>query len=334
MLLKDRNRSQSYSLADRQFVSKPTDIEWLESSKRVGYNSTNAISPDRSKQFKSYSTHEEDDFNIEIVVQEIYDNQTNELLLTLPDKTLYVQYHDYNKPEGCDIISFNMCGNAYTPSAMQPYRVAFSPTGETVSVLYRASNLWNSDQFSLLHVHSLEDGRVVARIGNFAQPVETFSYAPDGESLLVAYGNGSIQMWDMNQIEPAYKLWHFDSPIYNVSYSFDGRYLLIQRQNWVEKRRTTNGLVQARYKADAFALSPTENLVALGNEDGQITIQNMSSGTAGSHHSRAYGRYICPRLFPRWQQARVIRARLPCAKLGGCQWGAFVRFCRKQYATL
>lgn len=298
LLLENRQESRTIRFADGQIVNDVAGISWIKPSKRVSYNDNVVISADQSQRFTSHSISAEDNVNIEIVIREIYDNITGELLYTLPDETLYVQYNDYNEPEGCDLKSFSMCGNAYDPSAMQPYRVAFSPNGKTISVLYRASNLWNTDQFSLLHVYSLDDGRVVARIGDFAQPVETFSYAPDGQSLLVAYGNGAVQMWDMGQIQPAFRLWHFDAPILKVVYSFDGRYLLIQRQGWVEKRRTDNGILQARYQADVFALSSTTNLLALGNQEGQITIQDMDTEqpihTIPAHEAKIYALAFSP----------------------------------------
>ena len=298
LLLENRQESRTFRFANGQLVTDEAGISWLKPSKRVGYNDQVVISADQSQRFTSYSMYAEENVNIEIVIREIYDNLTGELLFTLPDETLYVQYDDYSEPEGCDLKSFSMCGNAYDPSAMEPYRVAFSPNGETLSVLYRASNLGNSDQFSLLHVYSLDDGRVVARIGDFSQPVETFTYSPDGQSLLVAYGNGTVQLWDMDQIQPVFRLQDFDSPILDVAYSFDGRYLLIQRQGWVEKRRTNSGLLQSRYQADAFALSSTANLLALGNQEGQIVIQDMDTEqpihSIPAHEAQIYALVFSP----------------------------------------
>ncbi len=298
LLLESRNESQVYRYADGRLAGDVTGVIWIKPSNRVDFGRVRITSEDESRLFTSYSTFAEDNVNIEIVIREIYDNNTGKLLYELPDETLYVQYDDYNAPEGCDLRSFSMCGNAYDPSAMQPYRVAFSSNGETFSALYRASNLWNSDQFSLLHVYSMNDGRVVARIGNFTQPVETFAYAPDGQSLLVGYGNGLIEMWDMTRIQPAFRLWHFDALISDVAYSVDGRYLLIQRQGWVEQRRTDNGILQSRYQANAFALSPTANLLALGTQDGQIIMQDMDTRqpiyTIQAHAAKIYALAFSP----------------------------------------
>ena len=300
LLLSNRDESRIYHFSNGQLEAnaEAANIKWIKSSKQLSYNDHVAVSADGLWRFKGRLMSVEGSLSLAETILEVYDNDTGELLNTLAEETLYVEYTDRMEPSGCDLTYYGMCGNAFDPIAMSPYRVSFSPAGDTVSVLYRASSIGYSDRFSLLHVYSMDDGRVVARIGNFTQPTETFSYAPDGQSLLVAYGNGSIQIWDMNEIRPVANFWHFGSPIRDASYSFDGRYLVAQRQGWVEKWRTSNGKLQTRYQANAFALSPVANLLALGDVDGQIVVQDMNTDqpihTIQAHTAKIYALTFSP----------------------------------------
>ena len=59
------------------------------------------------------------------------------------------------------------------------------------------------------------------------------------------------------------------------AFSSDGRYLVVQYPNFVEVLHTRDGAIAGRYEASAFALSPQENLLALGNEQGGIQVEDL-----------------------------------------------------------
>ena len=265
--------SQVRSYADGQIVSDLSGVTWVKSTALTHYQDPSTISPDGTRELRSHVDYESvRDFEC---IREVWDRETGKLLYQLSDATISVQYHDYHKPEGCDLPSFSYCGNVYDPSVSTPFRVGFSPSGNSLAILYRASNLWNSNQFSTLRVYRGEDGALLHVIGSFEQPVETFAYSPDGDMLLVGYVDGSIQLWDIARGTSVFNAWHFSAPTIALAYSSDGNFLILQRPNWLEIRRTSDGSLRSRHRAVAFAASPTENLVALGSADGSILMQDM-----------------------------------------------------------
>lgn len=297
LLLENNNSSQVYRVSDGQQVSNRVEVTWVNASRLFSSDRT-LLSADETLQFKSHSVASEDNMNIEIVVQEMYNNDTGTLRYQFDTETMYVQFRDYHEPEGCDLNAFSMCGNAYDPSAMQPYRGAFSPTGETLAVLYRAWNLRDDNRFSVLRVYRVADGQMVAQFGDFTHPVETFAYAPDGRALLVGYVEGSIELRDILQNTRLFTAQQFDAPIIDLTYSFDGKYLVVQRVNWIEVRRTDTGTLQNRYRAGTFALSPTANLIALGQADGRLILRDMMTDqpihTIQAHEAEIYALAFSP----------------------------------------
>ncbi len=275
LLMEDRDTSQMYRFSDGYLVTDIENVIWQTSSKRTPYNDRQVISPDKKLRFESYSTAEEDQMNIEIVVEELSDNDTGEILFQFPESTLYVEFGDYHEAEGCDLYTFSMCGNVFDPSAMQPYRVAFAPTSDTIAVMYRAMNLWDRSDFSLLRIYSTTDGKMLAKVGSFNHPVVTFAYTPNGKSLLVGYGDGVIELWRIGQNSPVFDAHHFDAPIVDLAYSHDGQFVVVQRPDSVEVRQTDTGAITQRFEANTFALSPTKNMLALGGKNGTLTLQDI-----------------------------------------------------------
>ncbi|MCA9975013.1 MAG: hypothetical protein KC413_04660, partial [Anaerolineales bacterium] len=108
VLLENRRESRIYRATDGQQVFHVENVTWINSSKRTPYNDQRVVSGDW--RFESYSTFDEENMSIEIVVQEMYDNVTGDLLYQFDAETMYVQYRDYHEPEGCDLNTFSMCG--------------------------------------------------------------------------------------------------------------------------------------------------------------------------------------------------------------------------------
>ena len=274
ILLENGTHQQIRSYPDGKQLQNQTEPAWLRNSQRLSYENTTAISPDGKLKFVSSSSYSEENMNIEYSVRKVFNAESGDLKYELPDETIYVQYNDHHNPEGCDLSTFSMCGNVYDPSASTPYRVSFGPTSKSLTVLYRASNLWNSNQFSTLRAYDLENGKLLNMIGSFDHPVETFAYIPDGR-LAVGFVNGSVEIWDPGQEQSSFSAWHFNAPIDTLSYSTDGKYLYIQRQGELEVRRTTDGALFKRYEASDYAISPVENLVAIADEAGNIRLQTL-----------------------------------------------------------
>jgi len=277
ILLDDIRDGQIRSSIDGQIVEGITDIKWSKPVQNTEDREP-AFSSDKSLRFETYSTYPEENMNLEISVREVYDQSTGELLYTLPDETQYVNYHDYNKPQGCDLYSFSYCGNVYDPSASTPYEVAFSPNNDTLTILYRARNLWSSNRFSTLRVYQGGDGALLYTIGSFDHPVETFTYGPDGRQLLVAFVDGSIQLLDVQKDIVIYNAWHFSAPLIDLEFTADRQFLVLQTAYGIEVRSTQDGSLRSRFEGVTFAVSPVENQIAIGEKDGVLHLEDLDRG--------------------------------------------------------
>jgi WD40 repeat protein len=114
-------------------------------------------------------------------------------------------------------------------------------------------------------------------IGSAEQPVETFAFSPDGTTLLVGYGSGAAQLWNLESGRDIFGAWHFNAPIQDLELSPGGSYLVLQRPDRVELRRTSDGTLLGRYSATAFAVSPLGDILALGDKEGVLTLKNLDS---------------------------------------------------------
>lgn len=277
ILLEGRYGSQILTFPGGERQTAAGSGKWLRWTKQdQSWGSINVLSPDGSKRLVSHAEYVENSM-IDQSVRQVVDPDSGELLYHLGDGTFYVEYHDWNEPEGCDLYSFSLCGNAYDPSAMHPYRAGFSPHGRYLAVLYRAPNLWRSEQFSVLRLYDGENGRLLNVIGNFDQPVAAFAFSPDEAALLVGFQSGVVQLWDTAEGRDIFGAWHFNAPLLDVAFSPGGTYLILQRPGRVEIRLNSTGALLGRYPANAFALSPTGKYIALGDEDGMLTLKELDT---------------------------------------------------------
>jgi WD40 repeat protein len=94
----------------------------------------------------------------------------------------------------------------------------------------------------------------------------------------VAFVGGSVQLWDLAQQQMTFGTTGFSPAIGGLTYTHDGKYLLIRHPGTVEIRRRSDGAVWANYDAVAAALSPVNNTLALGNAEGRITLLDVNTG--------------------------------------------------------
>ena len=284
------NDSRVFDLSKQTFIDFPQQTEWIvpPNDGIGGYNGVSLLSPDQTVRFESSTWHKEDNFNIEYFSGTFFDNLSGKELFGLKDKSIYVRYDDYNTPEGCDLASFSMCGNVYDPNLMMPYRAAFSPTGQSLAILYRPPNLGNNSRFSLLRVYSTADGSIIDTFGSFDQPVQDFAFQPNSDLLTVAYLSGSIQTWNPAKPELLGQRWDFSPPAGYFYFSQDGRYLLaqgkrVQSLSQVDVLSAKDGAITGRYAASAIAFSPHGNLLALGDDKGNLQVENLDQRKTVSH---------------------------------------------------
>ena len=275
--------------AGKAAVAPPALIWMTTNTHSHTWGEMDFLSTDGKKQFKSHSgppkaTPDWENTSIydlveEISIREVYAAGTGELLYKLPDENFYVRYNDVNQPEGCDLFVFSPCGNALMPSTFHPYEAAFSPSGDTLSVLYRAPNYGNTNRFSVIRVYDADNGKFLEQIGSLQQPVQTFTYEPNGYRLLVGFVDGSIHIWDIESNESALDAWHFNEYLAYAEFSGDGRWLLLKRPGMLEVRSIKDGSLRARYDAVAYALSPVDgNIIAIADKNNVIKIIELDSG--------------------------------------------------------
>ncbi|MDH5506688.1 MAG: hypothetical protein OEZ02_05670 [Anaerolineae bacterium] len=300
LLLDYGDEQQVRRFSDGTTVTDYKDVEWLKPQTESDWRSITAASPDGTLEFFGAQTYEYDEemFSEEKSIRRMSNTETDEVIYELTDFVPYVHYSDHTAPEGCDLRVFSPCGNALMSLVSSPYDVAFSPSGDTFTVIYRPASLYNSRWFSTLRIYRTSDGKLLGTVGSFNDPVEAFAYTPDNNKLIIASVDGAIRLWDIPKGQAAFGAWHFSSAIRKISYSNHGEYLLIQRLGTLEVRRTSDGSLRSRYESITFALSPTENIVAIGNQDGEIKIHRLDTGqtihTIEAHKKRIYALAFSP----------------------------------------
>lgn len=282
------------------------DAVWLKPDGVMDHRSIVLNSPDGMRVFRSRMEYGyvEEFFSEEMTFREMYDKSGN-ILYKLRDDAPYVSYSDRNGPEGCDLSVFSPCGNALMSVATAPVKALFSSDGKTFAALYDTPGLYTGimRRFSFIRVYDSASGDLIGSIGGFSNPVQDFDYSPDGDTLVVGYVNGSMILWDIRNAQNRFGSRHMNAPAWKLVYSQDSRYLLIQRAEEVEVRLTTNGSLLYRFNAAEFAVSPVDNLLALGDDDGNIVLRDMDTGEGirkiEAHEDRIYsvafspdGRYL------------------------------------------
>ena len=292
-----------FDLENGKFESNAANINWLTSNSGPNITSRKAhiISPDgrlRLNTSETFSYEGDQPSPYGRLSGEIINNKSGKELAKLQQETLFVEYWDRSEPDGCDLTTFSYCGNVYDPIIMDPYRAAFSTTGKSLAILYRPLGIWSSHSFSLLRVYSTQDGSLINGFGSFEQPVEDFAFQPGSDRIAVAFVSGSIQIWEPAQNQLLHQMWDFRSTILGSTISQDGQYLTLQYEGAVEVIKTDSGAVLGRYEASAFALSPRENLLALGNRQGGVQVENLDQRRTISHmtghNAEIYGLVFSP----------------------------------------
>lgn len=292
-------RILSFPYAEK--LTAETGATWLKPDETIKYSDITLKSPDGTKTLKSNLVYEynEATFSEETSMREVYDSNRN-LLYQFKDDAPYVTYSDRNGPEGCDLSVFSMCGNALMAVATTPMKALFSADSKTFAALYDTPSLYTGIMraYSFIRIYESASGDLLGSVGGFTKPVQDFGYSPDGKLLVVGFVDGSIILWDIAGAKSIFGARHMNAPVWRVEYSHDSKYLLIQRAEELEVRLTATGGLLYRFAMAEFAISPVSNLVALGDNEGNIQIRDLDSGRTTmniqAHTARIYSIAFSP----------------------------------------
>jgi WD40 repeat protein len=280
-----KTKETALRLSDGVFVEITKDMQWLSSpQKSTGYDSISSISPDGRMEFRGGLTYmsleEAEKINMwteELAFREMVDTASGEPIFTFSDPVRYVSMDDRSSPEGCDLDYFSPCGNATLPLATAPGRVLFAPSGDLFAILYSTPSMW-TDRFNYLRLYAASDGKLLTTIGGFDRPVRSFAFGPDSNSLLVGYLDGSLQLWDIKANQVIQSVAHFNTTLYDIAFTHDGEFLVMMRAGEVEIRRRSDGSLRSNLAATAFAISPIDSILAVGDREGKLRIIDIESG--------------------------------------------------------
>jgi WD40 repeat protein len=290
LLLETQDKSSIFDLASGHFIQATGMTDWVKpNSSGDGNSEFSVYSPDGKHQFNGQFTLIEPGYNKnrrseEATVRQITDTSTGSTF-NLKDEDIYFKYSDRSQPEGCDLTVFSPCGNALQDIVSSPYRAAFSPDNQTLAVLYSPPSEGPSYRkwYSTLRVYKAQEGSLLYMFGDLQHPVTGFAYSPDGRELLVGFLDGSIQIWDLLSGQMSFSAHHFSPPMGYVAFSRDGRFVITLSWHSIDIRSAVDGSRVAQYAADGFALSPTEDLVALSFPDGSIDIRKIEDSAVVQH---------------------------------------------------
>lgn len=292
LLLTRGDDKKSLDLETGMFSKEIPEADWSAPAvETVKTNGLLVTSPDRTMQFYgNFAPTNSSELNDnrgsgersdEFAVREVYDAKTGDLLYTLKGKvdTIQSYYESFSlpSPEGCDLPPRYMLDSLMVV-ASSPYQAAFSSTGDTLSVLYRPPSLYYPNTHSILRLYQTRDGALTNVIGSTKYPVETFAYAPDGKTLLITFTDGTVQLWNIAKKKPIFQSQDFSQPLISIDQTFDGKYLLSQYPGSLKIRLSQNGSLLSSFDAAEYAVSPVENRVAIGTEEGKILLYRIGTG--------------------------------------------------------
>jgi WD40 repeat protein len=268
-----------------EVAGKPDDIKWVSIDfGKKDFDGFEFLSPDSSLLFRSTENNKIDPASGEefpeqfYSVREFYSKDGKQLLYSLKDTLPEVTYDERTSPESCDLKSFEPCGNAMQPWSFAPYLAQFSPDMKTITILYRIYDLVYNPNYSFVRIYQSKDGKYLNNFGSYARPVIDFSYSPDGTFLLLAYRDGTLELWNTVSHETVFSSRPFQTPVYDTSYSPDGRYLLLQHLDELDIRLKDSGDLYSKYDTNLSVLSPVDNVVAVAEKNGAIDLRDINTG--------------------------------------------------------
>lgn len=272
-----------FAVATGKFLEDvPNVSSWSAANTMSDYQRLELLSPDGSKTFIGFSNgvwyDEVDGFQPPETIRRMFDASSDQLLYEIADDNFVLDIFDRVRRESCDVHFFSPSGNAFEALPIGPARAAFSSSGDTLAVLHRSAPIGFDRRFSLLRVYRVSDGRLIQAFGQFNDPVEDFAYVPETEDLIIVYGDGRLERSNVvtNIQVPLGR--PFNSYLFGSSFNLTGDYLINQFDETIEVRLSSDWTLRSRLKGVAHAVSPSDDWLAFGDQEGQITIQEPATG--------------------------------------------------------
>jgi WD40 repeat protein len=295
LLLSGKTFAQAFDLTSGVFIEDSSTQEWIRPASTINGDpelkvqsadsSLTLIStwvdhpPSKSPMpFSDIFTYTE-----KISKREVFGGDPSTPLYVLDDELPVVTYEDRNEPIACDVtaLAISHCLNPFEAIAVAPYRAAFSPSGKSLTILYRPPDIGSTQHFNTLRSYRTDNGNLIGSpIGSRTQPVTDFAYAPDAEQILMGFTDGTVELWDVGAKEPRFHTTDFTPTLESFSLTPDGNYLVLQYDGRLEIRLARDGSVLSRFNASGYAISPVGALVAIADQEGNIDIFDIPSGKA------------------------------------------------------
>jgi WD40 repeat protein len=323
LLLQDIDKV--FDLHERRFISEPAGIDWAPAPIWSTYGGAIEADSPNGKWHISVPDEGMGEYHTVVPILTVSDKTTGKILYTISDKTLYLAYHDFRLPEGCDLRDSSPYETPY--GTYWPNLISFSPSDDTLTILYKTP--WygiSTDAFSIIRIYNTDTGSLIEQIGSQNKPIATFAYKPDGSGLIIGYGEGSVQLWDIRHNQATFGAWYFSNNIEYAEFTSDSQYFVLQSQGQLEIRSTLNGSLMSRFDAVAYALSPANgNVVAIADPMNVIKILEIDTGhvlqTIRGHSDRILALTFSP------DGLTLVSSSQDCQiKLWNSQTGEFVHY--------
>lgn len=155
----------------------------------------------------------------------------------------------------------------YSPPFVRDIKL--TNNANTFSVYYD----YDGSIVSSIRVYNLDDGSFVDEY--IGDDIRGFDFSPDSKSLALNMRRvGSVHIWNIRSKELVNTILSFNTPAFDVKFSPDGEFLSIIHGDSTRIREVTNG-VMVRNTNSLIAFSPANQKIALGGNNGTISIENI-----------------------------------------------------------
>jgi len=248
ILLISEKTASFYNLSDWK-STKPFPVEWVTSS---------TFSQDGTKVIIGSVTG----------TVKVVDSESGELVYEI--KPLgYVRSEQQQYACDDDFTGFDV------PEYMPPFvrDVKLTHHGNTFAVYYD----YDGSILSSVRIYNINDGSFVDEYtGN---DIKGFDFAPDTQSLALNMRRiGSVHIWNTGNKELTGTIHSFNTPAYDMRFSPDGEWLAVTYGDSTRIRRITDGSMLRNAQA-VMAFSPLGEMIALGADDGTISLENIAGTT-------------------------------------------------------